>query len=155
MGICINCDGAMFTCGYSRWNTIREEVANASIAYLREQHAKMEEANETDSYNYEQITRILDYVDEYNCGTIADFLYLFENADFLNTFIYYHLGGAFALLNKTDDDGYYTAGNSLDICQTIDVVRKHIQYDDINESIPAVRSVFKKSVNERKYVVVY
>jgi hypothetical protein len=155
MGICINCEGSLFSCGYSHWNTIREEIANAAIAYLREEHAKMEDANETDSYNYQQLSRILDYVDEYNCGTISDFMYLFENADFLNTFIYYHLGGVFALLNKSDDNGYYTAGNSLDICETIDIVFDHIQYEDIKAGIPAVKSVFEKSVNERKCVVVY
>ena len=155
MGICINCDGAMFSCGYSFWNTMREEVANAAIEYLRETRVKMEEAEETESYNYEQITRVLDYAEEYNCGTVDDFLYLFENVDFLNTFIYYQLGGAFALLNKSDDNGYYTSGNALDIVQTIDVVLDRIRFDDVKARIPEIKKVFEKSAQSRKYVVVY
>jgi len=154
MGITIQCESLQYSCGYSFWNTVREEIAKAAIEHLRVNHNKMEEAGETDSYNYRQLSNVIEYADENNCGTIPDFMYLLENMDFLNTLIYYNLGGVYSIINKSDDTGYYTAGNSLDIVQTIDIVSEYIEYSDVRAAIPNIKKVFDHSVEKRKMVLV-
>ena len=43
---------------------------------------------------------------------------------------YFELGGLFALCNQTDCEGYYTPGNSLDICSLFDRIEPFVKKND-------------------------
>ena len=149
MGFSIYCNGVAYSCGYTAWMIFREEIAKASMDYLREKFTEIMFGEPEYSYTWSQLKKIMEHHDLVGCVTVPDFLDLFSNMDFLNTFIHYDLGGVFALLNKSDDDGYYTAGNALDISQTLAILEKYVASDEIKSQLPDIKKVFYESVNKR------
>jgi hypothetical protein len=159
MGIQLLCNGESYSCKYVDWIVFREEIANAAIRYLRTIYNEMTDRPEqpdTDEPQQEDQTRIekiLEYVEVNNCATIPDFIVLLSDVEFLNFFIYFELGGVFALLHKNDDEGYYTVGNSLDIEDTMELIEPHIIYDDVKNRYNSIKKVFQESVMSRRIVV--
>jgi hypothetical protein len=149
MGIDLVCNNKSYRCGYSRWNTIREEIANASIRYLRKIYDELFYSNTDYTANYRLVLeKIFEYIETNNCGTVIDFCeLLMSDLEFQNAFIYFKVGGVYPLLNKQDIDGYYTAGNSLDIIETINIIEQYIELDDVKQSIPSIKNVFYESVS--------
>ena len=158
MGIQILCNNESYSCGYTSWSVFREEVANASIRYLQSIYEQMlqrtEEANEEQNAEQTCLEKIFEYLHANNCGTLEDFFRFFNDMKFQNAFIYFELGGVYALLNKSDDDGYYTVGNSLDIVDTMELIEPHILYDDVKRRYDCIKKVFEESVLTRKVVLV-
>lgn len=155
MGYCINCEGVMFTCGYSRWEKFREEIALASVAYLQNEYDVLLENGANDSYLENQLSQLMEHLNVNNCGTVSDFMLLFSEMDRMNIFIYYHMGGVYTLLNKSDDDGYYTVGNSTDIVYTLQRIEKHISDEDTKSIFPDVLKVFQSSIQKKQLVAIY
>ena len=154
MGICINCADVIYSCEYTRWENFREEIANASIEYLKNEYNVLLENGATDSYLENQLSKLMDYIDVNNCKTTNDFIRLFLDENFLNLFIYYNMGGVFALLNKSDD-GYYTIGNAIDMVQTFDFIQKYITDDVVTEQLHQVKKVFETSVDKKTIISIY
>jgi hypothetical protein len=156
MGIQILCNEESYSCGYTSWSVFREEIANASVRYLRALYDRMRLRNvEADAEEVAEQTcleKIIEYIDTNNCCTIEDFALFFKDMEFQNAFIYFELGGVYALLNKSDDDGYYTVGNSLDIVDTMEIIESHIVYDDVKSRYNTIKKVFEESVLTRKVV---
>ena len=153
MGILLMCNDAEYSCGYSRWNTIREEIANAAVRYLQTIYEELLQSNdEENAYTRTELEKLMEYVDTNNCCTITDFGYLFIDKDFVNLFIRFDLGGVYALLNKSDDDGYYSVGNAVDIVKTFELVETHIVLDDVKSSVPDIKKVFEESVRLGKMI---
>jgi hypothetical protein len=147
------CNDAEYSCGYSRWNTIREEIANAAVRYLQTIYEELLQSNdEENAYTRTELEKLIEYVDTNNCCTITDFGYLFIDKDFVNLFIRFDVGGVYALLNKSDDDGYYSVGNAVDIVKTFDIVDTHIVLDDVKSSVPDIKKVFEESISSGKMV---
>jgi hypothetical protein len=147
------CNDAEYSCGYSRWNTIREEIANAAVRYLQTIYEELLQSNdEENAYTRTELEKLMEYVDTNNCCTITDFGYLFIDKDFVNLFIRFDLGGVYALLNKSDDDGYYSVGNAVDIVKTFELVETHIVLDDVKSSVPDIKKVFEESVRLGKMI---
>jgi hypothetical protein len=42
---------------------------------------------------------------------------------FINILIQFGVGGIYTLCNKSDCDGFYTPGNSYDICELLNVIK--------------------------------
>ena len=147
------CDDAEYSCGYSRWNTIREEIANASVCYLQTVYDELLRTNdEQNSHTQTELERLLEYIDTNNCCTTTDYGHLFADKDFVNLFIYFNVGGVYALLNKSDDDGYYSLGNAVDIVKTFEFVSPYIAIDHVKESLPFIKEVFDESVRSGKMI---
>jgi len=70
-------------------------------------------------------------------NTVNIFIKLCRNFQLINAFNKFDIGGLFALCNQSDCEGYYTPGNSLDICSLFDkiepFVKKYSCYDAIYE----------------------
>jgi hypothetical protein len=154
MGFEIVCENVSFSCGYSTWMVIREEIANASLRYLRKVYDDMLVVNDTQTAEQTFMEQLLEYIDLSGCETMPDFLRLFSDVDFLNTFIYHRVSGVFALLNKSDTDGFYSVGNSMDIVETMDILREYICYDDVKAMYGRIREVFTESIRAKNLVVI-
>jgi len=152
MGIQITCEGETYTCGYTSWMVFREEVGHAAIRYL--QNLEFPECEEP-TYLEKSVKRVLDYVEENNCGTVPDYLYLLQHDDYLNTFVHYQLGGVFALLNKSDDDGCYSVGNAVDILDTFRQIDTLVEDTEVKSSIESLTKVFEQSVQHKKMAMIY
>ena len=145
----------MFTCGYSFWEKFREEIALASVAYLQHEYDVLLESGANYSYLENQLSQLMEHLNVNNCGTVADFMQVFSEMDRMNIFIYYHMGGVYTLLNKSDDDGYYTIGNSTDIVDTFQRIEKYISDEKIKSIFSDVVKVFQSSIQKQQLVAIY
>jgi hypothetical protein len=48
----------------------------------------------------------------------------------IDSLIYFNINGLYALCNKSDCEGYYSPGNSSDICQLLDLIKPFIKVND-------------------------
>lgn len=154
MGFEIVCGNVSFSCGYSRWEVFREEIANASLRYLRKVYDDMLAVNSSQTAEQTFMEQLLEYIELSGCDTIPDFMRLFSDVDFLNTFIYHRVSGVFALLNKSDTDGFYSVGNSMDIVETMDILQEYILYDDVKAMYGQICEVFNESIRAKNLVVI-
>jgi hypothetical protein len=137
MGINLRSGDQTFSCSYSGWNNIRLKIIKACYYYLQETFQK-------DLQSYGHITNTEDEhwighgsiyssrkkdMRQFNLDTNLPCVVLFKTA--LN---YFQLGGLHALCNQSDCDGYYTPGNSLDICCMFDKIQPFIKEQAINHT---------------------
>lgn len=160
MDITIVCDDIDFRCSYSYWNKIRTNIIKASIDYISNKFIRDKYLYTTTDVDDEKYIGIGSYYDYYkgnienmitviNEGNKMNFYYVnmdmqldntiknfmkqtveFKNLSSLN---YFELGGLFALCNLSDFEGYYTPGNSLDICLLLDKIKFYMKkYEGYN-----------------------
>ena len=158
MGVAIVCGEKTFSCGYKRWNDFRIGVIQATIQYIETVLKPTEQINENKCF----LNQLLEFVElvhlEKADENFDDFVFLMQtskNQDHVHiqdAFIHFGLGGLFVLCYKTDCDGYYSVGNSVDIC---DLFKKiHGCMDKFCPSWKQVRSVFREGVKKRELVMV-
>jgi len=84
---------------------------------------------------------------------INDYLKVYgEHIDYL---INIGLYGIFSLLNKSDCDGLYSVGNSIDIINMLNIVNNmNIIEERYIEVINKLKKVFQKSINKKNVVVI-
>jgi hypothetical protein len=141
MNLNISCGEKKFTASFSYWYSIRNNIIKASINYIEDkikrdnemyENLKEDEINYIGNgsyYNYYMniITDLIYEINEENKNktkllgikidnTIKIFMKLSCELRILNALNYFGLGGLFALCNQSDCEGYYTPGNSLDVC---------------------------------------
>ena len=86
-------------------------------------------------YNLKKIKYILinsplPYIVEQNTASddiLIKFTRICQNSKYRNALNYFELGGLFALCNESNFEGYYTIGNSLDICVLFDRIKNHMK----------------------------
>ena len=152
MGILLVCKNVNYSCSYGRWMEFREWVGDLAIQVLRKKRESLPQTEE--DFLYRETTRLLEYCEIENVGTQADYLRVLYNTDFLNLYIFYHLGGIYALLNKSDDDGYYSVGNAVDIVRSFEVLDALIDEDDMKRQLYSIKEVFEESVRTNENVIV-
>jgi hypothetical protein len=89
---------------------------------------------------------------------------LISDMNYINALIYYDICGLYSLCKKGDCEGFYSAGNSLDICNLFDLLKDDIKnYDNLlyerifvchNES-DSIYDVFEESWKTNSYVLIH
>lgn len=154
MGVDFYCGDITFGCSYGSWNDLRGTIIRATFDYIQDKFQREEEL-------YKNITDKEDknYIGEgstYNCykndiknfinlmgkmistnvfGTnnaVNNFISLCKSLPYVNALIYFDIGGLYALCNKNDCEGYYSVGNSIDICQLFDLIEPFIEKINAN-----------------------
>ena len=145
MGIEIICDNIEYSCSYDLWNLIRMELLNATLLYL--ENILLD--TKLDKERSIEISCILYYKNDM-LKSIDDFLNIMNNKkDFINQFIFYEIYGVYVLLNKSDYDGLYSPGNSIDIIKMIDKTYFFISNDIVLERIEFFIKPFKNSIEKK------
>ena len=86
---------------------------------------------------------------------VDDFLETMEqNKRFINQFIELDIYGLYALLNKADDHGFYSPGNSKDILMLFKRVKSFILGEDVQQSISQIRRMFRESVRKNHHITI-
>lgn len=153
MGIDIICCDKSFCASYSTWNDIRIIIIINTFDYIEnELNMKIEENKDyIESEDYYKII-ILELKNLFNKKkTIQNFINLCNNYEYMNSLNYYDLGGLYSLCNQSDCEGFYTPGNSLDICILLDKIKLHIKKEDIYERIYIDNNDIKESLNDKLY----
>jgi hypothetical protein len=161
MGLDLYCRDKTFRTSYGHWCSIRINIIKATIDYIQEKIKNDQELykniniNEEDEnwigkgsvyycymsdinelIKYILINSPLPYIVEQNTASddiLIKFTRICQNSKYRNALNYFELGGLFALCNESDFEGYYTIGNSLDICVLFDRIKNHMKkYDGYN-----------------------
>jgi len=152
MGVDFYCGDVTFGCSYGSWNEFRKTIIKSTFDYIQNKFKREEKL-------YKNITDEEDknYIGEgssYNCykkdllkiietmqtsyeknifgldNTINNFIVITRNLSYVNSLIYFDIGGLYSLCNKSDCEGFYSVGNSVDICQLFDLIEPFIKLND-------------------------
>lgn len=160
MTIDIICADKTFSCSNIYWYKIKTNIIKASMDYLKDKFTKDQElytSQDTGNADYIGIGSYYDYymnnmtelINEIGEINKSDFYYVnidiqldntirvfmsfaseLKNVSSLN---YFDVGGLFSLCNQSDNEGYYTPGNALDICLLLDKIKFYMKkYEGYN-----------------------
>jgi len=161
MGVDFYCGDITFGCGYGHWSEIRIEIIKATMDYIQDKYDKdkelyghlkdddenwigegssyycyMKDLMEMKSILLAQKPTTSVFGIEID-NTVNVFIKLCHNLQLMNSLNKFDIGGLFALCNQSDCEGYYTPGNSLDICSLFDKIEPFVKnyscYDAIYE----------------------
>jgi hypothetical protein len=159
MGVDFYCGDKTFGCSYGGWNELRKTVIKSTFDYIQDKFQKDFELY--NSINDEEDEYFIGEGSIYNCykkyintlqklitdtvgpkilgisrdDKIGVFIRTCQNLNILNALNYFELGGLFALCNQSDCEGYYTPGNSLDICSLFDTIQPFVKKYDCYDCI--------------------
>lgn len=155
MGIDLYCGEATYGCSYGGWNELRKFVINCTFNYIQDKFSKDVELygdltdtndenyiGEGSEYNFNK-KLMLEFIESMNKAKKTMSIYGFESDATLNNFmnvvkdfrcvdvfIYFDIDGLYAFCNKGDSEGYYSVGNSVDICRLFDLIEPNIKNND-------------------------
>jgi len=167
MGIDLYCGDKTFGCSYGSWYNIRSALIEATFEYLEVHFALTEYEEGTEEYG--AIMALKKYIERIKSGVILgkqlslldDFYFYSRQLEFIDLLIQFGVGGIYALCNKSDNEGFYSVGNSYDICDFIKVVKPFLLKNKSNiddkenwlyNNIDELIDVFKESVEKNEIV---
>jgi hypothetical protein len=183
MGIDLYCNNKSFFTSYSGWNEIRVNIITITFKYIQKKFLEDNYKNNLDEYDEDivdsssywyymnAIKELIDELNEINNtkdslsevkidNTITIFTRLCHNLNIMNAFNYFEIGGLIALCRQNDCDGYYTPGNSLDICILFDIIKDTVMmhnifiYDFIYTSKNNLYDLFQESYTTVNKVII-
>jgi len=116
MGVQFDCGEVSISCGYGTWNEIRFYIAKACLDFFIEITKDIDPTVRDISTQYH--CHLLDFVERMqkrNPESIVDFLSDVEDYETYNTFIFFGMNGLYKLIEKSDCEGFYSPGDSMDI----------------------------------------
>lgn len=173
MGIYITCGDKSIQMTYSTWAYFRQELIKITLIYLEKLCSDNNSDNSLDnSSNKSHYFRLIDDFCkmirscEYDYNVLdVNLLVVFLNnitsqLCYLDAFVYFGVDGLYSLCCKSDCDGLYSPGNSLDICNFFDFMKDYIKahdqklYDHIyipDDNRICIYDVFYNSWKNNKY----
>lgn len=124
---------------YHGWSDFRNQIITIAFMHLQKKIESANETSEVEEPTYREVEIAQDLCKEMttNNHNTEDIFYIFLGKMLaspdskLNALINFDLGGLYALCLKNDCQGYYSAGNSLDICNMFDLLKEDIKkYDE-------------------------
>lgn len=181
MGIDLVCNEKSFGCSYSNWSRLRNAFVRATFAYLEDFFAR--ETYDEDTTEFDGKIRLLECIQivrdravsisgsihtdvlGYSLGELLhDECYLESLLTTLRCdkwlgelLIMFGVCGIFALCNKHDSDGFYSVGNSMDICELFQKIRPYILENKCMEEpfLQDLFDLFEESVEKKRIVRIY
>lgn len=132
MGIDLKCGETRFGCSYGFWDTIIIDILEATFIYI-ECLILDDATTKEDKDELKELIKIKNYdlAGNYflngNQCTVDSLISWCRDTEYLNKLNYFKLGGLFALCNQSRCSGYYTPGNSLDICILLDTIKPNLK----------------------------
>jgi hypothetical protein len=180
MSIHLICGDQYFNCRVSYWNNLRQEISKATNLYIVDYLQNFEHhIHDYDSEEYKKNilyhssidndvlkqrleTFVVDYqYAEYHAHPklaqvdtlLVEYLKLYNY--YLDLLILLDVTGTYTLVNKSDIEGFYSVGNSLDILKMFRLIIPFINNEYIENSIYECVNVFEKSLNDNLIVAIY
>lgn len=169
MGIELYCGDKSFECSYGDWYNVRRDLVEATFEYLKVHFAIAEYGENTFEYN--SMTILNQYIEIIQNGIIIskqssllDEYYVYSNQlKFIDLLIQFSVGGLYSLCNKNDCEGFYSVGNSYDICVLLKLVKPFLLKNKDNLDSPEnlvygwiddITAIFKESVDKNEFVLI-
>lgn len=146
MGVDFYCCEKYSHMSYSTWNNMRTTAIMATKKYLKKQVDTENMLLDKDKIHH---SPLLSYFIEMEEKSLDNFINITNNLDFVDDLIYFDVGGLFALCNKSDCDGFYSPGNSLDICKLFELIEPYVK--EIDENIHDMIYIYNNHMNNDEY----
>jgi len=158
MGIHIYCDEKEYSSSYGSWNKFRLATINATIKYIKS-YITLTELSEYDQVYANKLLEFIDKIESEPNLDINIFIDYCKESPFIDTLVFFNISGLYAFCNKSDCEGYYSVGNSYDICQLFKLIKNFYIVDkevfqDINKTINKIKKIFQESVRKRKIITI-
>lgn len=146
MGIDLYCGKYTFGCSYTGWHYLRCNIIEATLKYLENIIIDYKKENTGDNNEYNEDRYQFDIVHEFLTKIKIDhektkmsskeddrciyevFMNVIEERLFyLDGLIYFDVGGLFSLCKKSDCQGFYSSGNSIDIINLLNVIKPFLK----------------------------
>lgn len=172
MGVDFYCGDVTFGCSYGRWDDLRQTVIRATFDYIQDKFQREEELykNITDEEDNNYIgkgstydcykndikgaIKLMESMTSTNVfginNTVNNFISLCKSLSHIDALIYFDIGGLYSLCNKSDCEGYYSVGNSIDICQLFDLIEPFIKKNN-EDWYGAIYEADKRPMDNRLY----
>lgn len=155
MGIDIFCCEQSYSCSYSNWSLFRNEVIYATIAYIR----KLPPESITESYEtvLEDFLQLFPTNPSEHVDLLNKHFSLWVNPQVLNMLICLGLNGLCSFCYKNDCEGFYSVGNSYDICALFDKIKPFMTPEEdylYAEKLEGIRKVFQESIEINSVVTI-
>jgi hypothetical protein len=146
MSIKLSCnDETIFEIPYIIWLDIKSHIIGATFEYLSDKFEK-----DKSKYSYITDTNHPNYIGNFSSyyGEMMDLQYINDEImkhsnnndnimihtflkmcnmmNCVNTLYHFDVGGLYTLCSKSEHGGYYSPGNSLDICLLLNIIRPFI-----------------------------
>lgn len=152
MGIYIHCgEKYEYSCSYGYWDQVRMNTINATFKYIKSYIASTE-ITEYNKYNTDILLEFINKIESEPKLDINIFNNYCRQFNFIDSLIFFNISGIYAFCNKSDCDGYYSVGNSYDICQLFKLIKPFYIFD--MKSIKLIEKVFKASLREGKIITI-
>ena len=122
MGIHIYCHEKEYSCSYGSWNNFRMATINATFKYIKS-YITLTEITEYDKVYADKLLEIIDKIESEPNLDNDIFLEYCKQLVFMDTLVFFNISGLYAFCNKSDCEGYYSVGNSYDICQLFKLIK--------------------------------
>ncbi len=135
MGVDFYTKDASACCSYGFWDTVRKQMILASKAYLIANRDTLD-----DNCLFNNVIHIFENLDEREIVTtfannVEAFGYHPDICSYIDALNYCDLGGLYSLCYKSNCDGYYTAGDALDMITLFDTVKDFIELKSVKEFV--------------------
>jgi hypothetical protein len=164
MGIDLYCGDETFGCSYGSWNNVRNALIEATFEYLEVHFAVTD--YEEGTHEYGSMIALKQYIKKIlnsnkNEELIENFIVYSRLLEFVDLLIQFSVGGLYALCNKSDCEGFYSVGNSYDICELLKLVKPFLlkNKEDLNADenwiyncIDNLTNIFNESVEKKEVV---
>jgi hypothetical protein len=182
MSIHLLCGNVYFHCQVSYWNKIRESISRATNVFLLDYLERFDflttdddklDENEKEKVSLYKKSISAQVLKERLSTFSVDYRYAEFHAhpkltevgtllvEYLKLYNYYldlltvlGVNGVYPLLNKSDIEGFYSIGNSIDIINTINIVYDFVEDDFMKSSINECKKIFEASVQNNMIVAV-
>jgi hypothetical protein len=135
------------------WNDIRFFIANACLEYFIE-ITKDVDINVRDistQYNC-HLVDLVEAIKKRKPESILDFLSEIEAYETHNTLIFFGMNGLYKLIAKSDCEGFYSPGDSLDICNMLNLIEPYLSVDC--DDLTRFKHLFSASVDLNENVMI-
>jgi len=151
MGVLFQCIDTDYSCAYGSWNIVRKEMLCATMRYLE---SKVDVTDTEKMYHNKMICEILGRKVDLTKGVDEFLEEMIIHSKFINHFIALDIYGLYALINKADDSGYYSPGNSKDILMLFKRVKPFIVDENVLQRITQIRKMFRESVKKNHCITI-
>ena len=168
MGIDLYCGDKTFGCSHNVWRNVRKTLIESTFEYLVEHFDITDYKEDTNEYGSmialkHYIKRIENVVVGKQFDLLDNFYVYSKHLEFVDLLIQFGVGGIYTLCNKSENEGFYSVGNSYDIYGLIKIVKpfllknkKNIDAEEnwLYNGIDNITNIFEESIKKNRIVII-
>jgi hypothetical protein len=153
MGVQLDCGDVSISCSYGTWNDIRFFIAKACLEHFIEITKDVEtNVGDISTHYHSHLLDFIESIKKRKPESIVDFLSEIDAYETHNTLIFFGMNGLYKLIAKSDCEGFYSPGDSMDIGNMLILIEPFIS-DDCDD-LTQFKELFRASVELNENIMI-